>query len=91
MAGGWPKPEPSRRRPRTMAVPGGPWSRLPPGHTIPAREGPVHPLCAHASPVRPGSDVWGDDCADLAEYSRPFAGVDDPAAVEYACPRHAHS
>jgi hypothetical protein len=73
-----------------MAAPAGPWTRLPPGYTIAAFEGPVHPLCGHASPVRPGSDVWADDCAELAGYSRPFAGFeDDPDAVEFACTQHA--
>jgi hypothetical protein len=63
-------------------------ARLPPGYTIAALAGPVHPLCGHASPVRPGSDVWADDCAELAEYSRPFAGF-PPGCDEYACAQHA--
>jgi hypothetical protein len=34
-------------------------------------------MCGHSSPVRPGSQAWADDCAELAGYSRPFAGFDD--------------
>jgi hypothetical protein len=85
---GWPSREPRSRRQHVRPAPAGPWTRLPPGYTIAALAGPVHPLCGHASPVRPGSDVWADDCAELAEYSRPFAGF-PPGCDEYACAQHA--
>jgi hypothetical protein len=87
---GWPSPEPRRSHRRPAAPEPGPWSRLPSGFTIETWNGPVHPLCAHASQVRPGSEVWADDCAELAEYARPIAGFeDDLGAMEFACALHA--
>jgi hypothetical protein len=77
--------DPDQPRPRLAPrPPEGPWRKLPSGYTVTLGGWPVHPLCCHGSPVRPGSDVWAEDCAELATYARPFAGIE-----EYACDQHA--
>jgi hypothetical protein len=71
---GWPSRLP--RSGRRSAIPeAGPWSRLPTGFTLDTPDGPVHPLCAHASPVRPGSAVWADDSARTARLLPPVPGL----------------